>query len=112
MSNTTNTTKTTKIVKEIDYNCKGIIGTEKIFLDSFASINFEASEDYPLYKSEINIGNKTFDIYVKFNVGRRTTNYMHTIVSVDGSRVSLGFTSYVGNVKKLINTYIARALNA
>lgn len=100
------------VISKKDYMLQGFNGTEKIYYNQLANIDLDVEEDYPLYKSKIEICNKEFDVYIKFNVGRKTSNFLHTIVTNEGNRVSLGFTNNIGTVRRILNNYILNQIKS
>lgn len=101
-----------KKFEERQYKFKGLNGIEKVYLDERTTINMEAEEDYPLYKSVIAVSGKEFDVYIKFNLGRLTSGtFIHIIVTSEGHRASLGFVGYIGKAIEILNNYIYKAVS-
>ena len=80
------------VIKENEYKLQGMAGKEVVYYENFNMYELaNSTADEPIYKSEISIGGKIFDLFIKYNQGRKTTTPIHIIITNDGQRNSLGF---------------------
>jgi hypothetical protein len=97
----------TNVIETKDIDLAGIKGTEKVYFRNFDIYELENSkEDEPIYKSEIELGDKVFDIFVKYNQGRKQDKPIHLIVTVEGNRRSLGFFKGVSDALKRTKIFV------
>jgi hypothetical protein len=96
-----------KIIETKEVNLAGIKGEEKIYYRNFNIYELENSkEDEPIYKSEMELGGKTFDLFVKYNQGRKQDKPVHLIVTVEGNRRSLGFFKGINDALKRAKMFV------
>lgn len=97
------------VIIEKEFKISSFIGIEKVYYDNRNNIyNLgEEKEDQPIYKSEISIGGKIFDIYLKYNQGRKSDNRpIHLIITSNETRSSLGFYGDMSKVNIKIKQMI------
>lgn len=95
------------VIKEKDIEIAGISGAEKVYYENFNLYDLEDSiEDEPIYKSEIIIGGKLFDVFIKFNQGRKNDKPVHLIITIEGSRRSLGFYKGIKEALRKVKMFV------
>lgn len=111
MSNTRVTKNKNEALQELKINYAGQEGTETVYLKNFDMYSLSSSsEDEPMYKSLIKLGGKEFDIYIKYNQGRKLSSPIHLIISNEGSRHSLGFYNDVGTALHRVKMFVYMAV--
>lgn len=96
-----------KTIQENKINYAGQEGSETIYLTNFDMYTLSNStDDEPMYKSLIKIGGKEFDIYIKYNQGRKLSSPIHLIISSEGSRHSLGFYNDIHTALHRIKMFV------
>ena len=98
-------------VRSNKYKYKNIDIEEVIKLNGLNRIDFEKTESYLLYESNLFAGNENYKLEIFFDQGRKTTNYLHPILSTNWARLSLGFSNNIAEIRKMVNEYIARHIN-
>jgi hypothetical protein len=100
-----------KVIPINKYNYKNITIEETVKLNNLNSIDFEKTDSYLLYESNLVAGNENYKLEIFFDQGRKTTNYLHPILSTNWARLSLGFSNNIAEIRKMVNEYISRHVN-